>query len=429
MNSIQSYQDALCFLYNRNQFSIKLGLKNIRALLECCQNPHQKQMYIHVGGTNGKGSTSYYLSQLLPYYKYQKIGLYTSPHLIDFRERILINQKMISKEWILKWLQKYQTNIIDLSCTYFEVVTALALFYFKSQKCDIVILEVGLGGRLDSTNIVSSQLSIITSVDYDHCDILGYTLSKIWEEKIGIIQPQSFVVTGEHRSSLQKRIKERCKEINTNLKIIETKNITKTSIKGLKKIIQLPKNNNFSKTHLKNLNLAFQSLEFWKGEFPLKKMPPLKSKIGCQTVFKCPNNNIPITLFDGGHNPQGIDSLIDYINTYFPNYSWTILFSHLKDKDYSNALEKISSLKINSKYFLEMTTISRHLSFKDVKTKDNSWLLWSHQNSIAKTLTKIKGLDSNGLLVCGSFYLLGKILPRLKAIYNENSTSLIKNKT
>jgi len=199
------YEQILQALYQRNEFSIKLGLENTKTLLNHLGQPLKKYPTIHIAGTNGKGSVANFLASILRKEGF-KVGLYTSPHLIDFRERIQINQKMISKKAVLDGLQKIdrliqrqQKKDPTYSPTYFEVVTALALKHFEQQKVDMAILETGLGGRLDSTNVCHPLVSVITNIGFDHLSILGSNLASIAREKAGIIKVGVPVVTGETR--------------------------------------------------------------------------------------------------------------------------------------------------------------------------------------------------------------------------------------
>ncbi len=198
-----TYQQTLDYLYARlpvfhriGAAALKPGLGNIIALCDIIDNPQNSFETIHIAGTNGKGSTSHYLAAILQAAGY-KTGLYTSPHVKDFRERIRVNGQMISKDFVVKFVAEKMPLYKDIDASFFELTVALAFDYFKKKKVDIAIIETGLGGRLDSTNIICPRLSIITNIGYDHMDLLGNTLAAIASEKAGIIKTNTPVVIGE----------------------------------------------------------------------------------------------------------------------------------------------------------------------------------------------------------------------------------------
>ena len=198
-----NYKETIDYLFNVaplfqniGQGAYKEGLSNTRALDEHFGHPHQAYHTIHVAGTNGKGSCSHTLAAILQAAGY-KVGLYTSPHLVDFRERIRVNGEMISEERVIEFVEQERQFFEPLYPSFFELATALAFLYFKEQKVDVAVIEVGLGGRLDCTNIIQPDLSVITNISFDHTQFLGDTLAKIASEKAGIIKPGTPVVIGE----------------------------------------------------------------------------------------------------------------------------------------------------------------------------------------------------------------------------------------
>jgi len=175
---------------------MKADLSNITALCEYLGNPQTKFKSIHIAGTNGKGSTSHMLASILQEAGY-KTGLTTSPHLKDFRERIRVNGEMTTEDFIVDFVHQHEKKIIEQQASFFEIAIAMAFEYFAQQKVDIAIIETGLGGRLDSTNIILPELAVITNIGLDHTQFLGDTLDKIAFEKAGIIKPNTTVVIGE----------------------------------------------------------------------------------------------------------------------------------------------------------------------------------------------------------------------------------------
>ncbi|NDV65782.1 folylpolyglutamate synthase/dihydrofolate synthase family protein [Bacteroides sp. 224] len=198
-----NYQDTLNYLYNSMPMfqqvgskAYKEGLENTFALDKYFNHPHKKYKTIHVAGTNGKGTCSHTLAAILQSAGY-KVGLYTSPHLIDFGERIRVNGRPISQQYVVEFVEKHRSFFEPLYPSFFELTTAMAFLYFTEQEVDVAVIEVGLGGRLDCTNIIQPDLSIITNISYDHTALLGHTLNQIAVEKAGIIKPHTPVVIGE----------------------------------------------------------------------------------------------------------------------------------------------------------------------------------------------------------------------------------------
>ncbi len=198
-----TYQEAIEYLYNSAPLfqnigagAYKEGLYNTKLLDKHFSHPHRHYKTIHVGGTNGKGSVSHTLAAILQHAGY-KVGLYTSPHLLDFRERIRVNGEMIPQERVVRFVEEERNFYEPLHPSFFELTTALAFLYFSECKVDVAVIEVGLGGRLDCTNIIQPELSIITNISFDHTQFLGNTLPKIASEKAGIIKKSCPVVIGE----------------------------------------------------------------------------------------------------------------------------------------------------------------------------------------------------------------------------------------
>ncbi|MCH5596784.1 bifunctional folylpolyglutamate synthase/dihydrofolate synthase [Niabella ginsengisoli] len=199
-----NYQQTLDYLYDKlPMFSrdggqaIKPGFANIIALCELLDNPHKNKKFIHVAGTNGKGSVSHMLASILQSAGY-KTGLYTSPHLKDFRERIKIGGQMIPEKDVVAFVERIMPEIEKIQPSFFEITVAMAFHYFANNNIDVAVIETGMGGRLDSTNIINPLLSVITNIGFDHMQFLGDTLEKIAFEKAGIIKPKVPVVLGEH---------------------------------------------------------------------------------------------------------------------------------------------------------------------------------------------------------------------------------------
>lgn len=209
-----SYSETINYLYNLQKHGIKFGLDNIVKLTSALENPHESFTSVHVAGTNGKGSTSAIVASLLQTLGL-KVGLFTSPHLVSFTERIRINGKEITEDGVVDLTEEIREKISNFSPTFFELVTAMALLYFKRNGVDVAVIEVGMGGRLDATNIIIPEVSVITNISYDHKEFLGNTLKEIAHEKAGIIKDRIPVVISSQEPEVLEVIEARAGERNT----------------------------------------------------------------------------------------------------------------------------------------------------------------------------------------------------------------------
>lgn len=218
---------ALPMYHKIGSSAYKEGLENIEAITAIIGNPEKRLKCIHVAGTNGKGSVTHLLSSF-----YQemglKVGLYTSPHLVDFRERIKVNGEMMPEEAVVEFFEHYNNDFQQLEPSFFEITTAMAFYYFAQQKVDIAIIEVGLGGRLDATNVILPEMCVITNISFDHTQLLGDTLEKIAGEKAGIIKPHVPVVIGKRQPETMPVFEAKSAELNAPL--FTTENVTVTPL-------------------------------------------------------------------------------------------------------------------------------------------------------------------------------------------------------
>jgi dihydrofolate synthase/folylpolyglutamate synthase len=306
----------------------KNNLTNTIALCNALGNPELKFKTIHVAGTNGKGSTSHALAAIFQQHGF-KTGLYTSPHLIDFRERIRINGEMIPKENVIKFVEQHGCIIEEIKPSFFEANVGMAFEYFANEKVDIAIIETGLGGRLDSTNIITPILSVITNISFDHTDMLGDTLQKIASEKAGIIKPNIRVVIGETDSETKEVFITKAKETNSEIYFADT-------------------NPNYFNTEIstdlagdyqqKNMATVLQAVEVLKSEgFNLsnftvaRALNNIKDLTGLRGRWEIQCNS-PFIVCDTGHNKAGIEvamaelKKVKYTNLY-------MVFGVVKEKE------------------------------------------------------------------------------------------------
>lgn len=350
---------TLDFLYNLRFTGIKLGLENINNLLNEYQIEHQKLNIIHVAGTNGKGSTSNILSSVYREAGY-KVGIFTSPHLICFNERIKINGKMISDEEIADLADYFSAGIKRNSCTFFEATTAMALKYFSDNKVDIVIFEVGLGGRLDSTNVVTPLLSVIVGINLDHTSYLGNSLIEIAREKAGIIKKGVPVVANDRKKFILKKIASIAKKKQARFFPARLKLSVKTHKSSGKNIVSF----NFGQEkvtalynlrgsyQLLNLKTAVTALKVLKKKFPLTGV---QIENGLKRVIvKGRMEEIslePHIMIDAAHNPHGLMKLKEEISKLKFN-KLHLVTGTVKDKDYRQYIRTVVDFNA-VKYFVQ----------------------------------------------------------------------------
>ena len=319
-----TYSEAIKFLYGLQLFGAQLGLENTRRLAELSGNPHEQLRFIHVAGTNGKGSTCAMLESI---YRAAglRVGLFTSPHLISFRERIQIDRQLISEAEVVTEVSAIQKLLSgfsrDAHPTFFEVVTIMALRHFAAKQCDVVIWETGLGGRLDATNIVTPLASVITNVQLDHEKWLGHSIEQIAAEKAGIIKPAVPVLTAAQEPALS-IISKAARANNSPLQVVSE------PIRD----IELPLPGDHQRL---SAALAVETVRVLQGHIPLSETAIRKglTAVSWPGRLQVIKRNHQTILLDGAHNPAGAQALRDAINKYFPGASPTLILGVMRDKD------------------------------------------------------------------------------------------------
>ncbi|KUJ51732.1 bifunctional folylpolyglutamate synthase/dihydrofolate synthase [Chryseobacterium sp. JAH] len=349
----QEYQEAVEWLFVQapnyqidGEKAYKPGLDNITKLCNFFDNPQDKIKCIHIGGTNGKGSTSNMLASVLQESGYN-IGLYNSPHLIDFTERIKINGENCDKEFVFQFIQKLKTLPQDILPSFFEFTTIMAFEYFFQKKVDFAIIEVGLGGRLDSTNIIKPLVSAITNVQLDHQNILGNTIEEIAFEKAGIIKPNIPVVSGDENEVVKNIIKSKAEQEKTTfIDATKIKSNLKSDLKGnyqeknIRVVLALV-------AELKKLDLKISAEDLEKG---LLKVHKNTGFIGRWFEF----SQNPLTICDTAHNQDGLEHVFSQLNS-IPKHKHIILgFVHDKKID-----EVMALLPENSEFYFAKPAINR----------------------------------------------------------------------
>lgn len=316
-----SYEKAIEIITGRDNFYIDLGLDRIQQALKKLGNPQDDLKYIHVAGTNGKGSVCAMLESILREAGY-KTGLYTSPHIWEYTERIKICGQDISKEDFAGYVEKI-TNL-GIHLTEFEILTVMMFLYFKEQGVDVAIVEVGLGGRLDATNVIKENLcSVITQIDLDHTDRLGDTKEKIAYEKAGIIKPNCPVITGMGYEAIKDRADECDSMFILVTPYVEQKFAETLALKG--------------RHQLDNLALVITAINYVFPEIDDKTIIEGLKKVQHPCRFEyIKDKNL---IIDACHNPNGVQALRDNLDLYYPNEKRRFVFGALRRKDYKKMME------------------------------------------------------------------------------------------
>ena len=302
-------------LFSLQRLGIKVGLDHTIQLLNRCGNPHNKLKTIHIAGTNGKGSTAAILQSILRAAGL-KVGLYTSPHLVSFNERIRVNGSPISNDFIIDFMKKFNDDINEIESTFFETTTVLSLCYFYFKKVDVAIIETGLGGRLDSTNVLNPNLSIITSIDIDHQNILGNTIEEIANEKAGIIKKNTPLITFKQSKKILDILRNRAKTLNAKIEIVVDPQKIVVDNFSTKFVIN---NKTFSipligEHQAYNAALAIRSSNIFMGPLSYQMIKDGVKNTVWPGRFQLLNNKLKI-FYDVAHNSAGINTIRSTLNS------------------------------------------------------------------------------------------------------------------
>lgn len=426
-----NYQETLHYLFNKLPMFSRIGaaaykadLTNTIALCNAIHNPQQNFKTIHIAGTNGKGSTSHMLAAIFQAAGY-KTGLYTSPHLKDFRERIKINGKVCTEEFVINFTKKIQPQIETIEPSFFEITVAMAFDYFDQEKVDIAIIETGLGGRLDSTNIITPELSIITNIGFDHMAFLGNTLDKIAFEKAGIIKHNIPVVIGEkHAETISVFNNKAAKEKAAIVYAEDVYSINNIEYNEQFLAVQVtnPKANLGSTYKLdlsgvyqsKNLITVLAAIQILQNqgwniieENVTMGLRQVKKITGLHGRWELLQTN-PNIVADVGHNADGIKQITQQlaISKYKKLH---IVVGMVKDKDIKAA---IALLPQKATYYFTQAQIERALPANEMQQLAANFNLVG--NSFATVNIAIQEAQKNAtkddlILVCGSVFLVGEI--------------------
>ena len=427
-----NYEETLSYLYQQLPLFSRTGaaaykedITNTVKLCNAIGNPQTKIRTIHIAGTNGKGSTSHMLAAILQQCGYVT-GLYTSPHLKDFRERIRINGEMISKDFIVDFVERTKKISEEIEPSFFELTVAMALEYFQEQQVDIAIIETGLGGRLDSTNIILPELSIITNIGYDHMNILGNTLEKIAFEKAGIIKPNTPVVVGETLKETLHIFEEQAEKRQAPIifaekafSIEEVKYTNQQLIVTLKNTddqlsysYELDLNGNYQQKNLRTVITAVReirklgfNLNEEKVHKALSKVKSLTGLFGRWDVIHLK----PLVILDVAHNVDGIKQVLQQIRS--SSYrKLHIVIGMVHDKDIDSVLKLLP--KIETLYYFTKASIPRAMPENDLQSKAAVYNLKGNtfpEVNVALRNALMNAHEDDIIIVCGSVYLVGEV--------------------
>lgn len=437
-----TYKETLDFLYSRlSAFHLvggkayKPGLENTLRLMKALGNPHQKFPAIHIAGTNGKGSVSHYLSAILQEAGY-KVGLYTSPHLVEFGERIRINGKMTEEQYVVDFVADNQLLIDEIQPSFFELTMAMAFSYFAEQEVDIAIVEVGLGGRLDSTNIIQPLLSVITNIGLDHVEFLGDTLAQIASEKAGIIKSNVPVIIGEALPETKSVFIDKAVEVQTDIFFTEDEVACLKFIAYEENCMLFSYQQTIYRSELmglyqlKNLAMVFLAVQiinrssaFSVSEDALASgIAKVCSLTGLRGRWEFLQKN-PAVIVDTAHNVAGMQSVVHQLQVQSCQ-NLRIIIGMVNDKDVHGVLQLLPK---NGHYYFTQAQIKRAFKARELRDKALVYSLVgeAYDNVEQAVQSALKdALTEDLVLVTGSNYVVGEAIHFYSSITQQEHQSI-----
>lgn len=429
----QDYNSTLDYLYEQlpmyhrvGRAAYKTGLANAYRLDEYFHQPHRKYPTIHVAGTNGKGSVCHMLAAVLQQAGY-RVGLHTSPHLLDFRERIKVNGKPCSKKYVVDFVRKHRNILESIHPSFFEVSVFMAFDYFARKAVDVAIIEVGLGGRLDTTNIITPVLSVITSIGKDHTDFLGDTLEMIAAEKAGIIKDGIPVVIGETHPETAPVFNHIAREVNAAIfyadrhyqidySLFSTDGFQVFNVHKEGRVFMPNLKNELLGTYqrkntitvlesidqLRQAGFAIADIDVYKG---LKQVTELTGFKGRWQIM----DHHPRVVIDSAHNADGMREVMQQLReTAYENLHLVISF--VSDKDVRAIL---CQMPVDARYYFTRSSVPRSMPESDLKQLAGSFgLKGDSYASVSGAMQAVKAAagDNDLILICGSMFLLADFL-------------------
>jgi dihydrofolate synthase/folylpolyglutamate synthase len=403
----------------------KADLINTITLCAALDNPQNKFKSIHVAGTNGKGSTSHMLASVLQEAGY-KVGLYTSPHIKDFRERIKINGQKIEEQFVVNFTENIKTKITEIQPSFFEITVAMAFAYFAKQQVDIAVIEVGLGGLLDSTNVITPELCVITNIGLDHTNLLGTTLPEIATQKAGIIKASVPVVISQTQEETERVFTNKALEKNTSIffadKVMEVIGMDSATI-GLQKMkvvntakmsitnYELDILGKYQQKNVKGVLLALEILQQYNWNISAQNivdgLKNIKNNTGLMGRFDMLETS-PMLIADVAHNADGITEVLAQIKN-IPHNNLHIITGFVADK----AVDKVLNLyPKNANYYYTQANIPRALLKENLQETAKQYQLNGEvYNNVNTALQAAKANASKEdiILICGSFFIIAEL--------------------
>ncbi len=426
------YEETIKYLYERlpmfsriGKAALKPDLTNTLKMCAALGDPQHKFKSVHIAGTNGKGSTSHAIAAVFQQAGYTT-GLYTSPHLVDFRERIRINGTPVDEMWVVDFVNRYKPLIEEVNPSFFEITVAMAFHLFAEAKVDIAIIETGLGGRLDSTNVITPLLSVITNISYDHKDLLGNTLAEIASEKAGIIKPGVPVVIGEQHDETERIFFERSVNLNSPLYYADSlwglvrvkqdahyqyyKAVDKTKMAMHELHTDLT--GNYQQHNIKTVLTAIELLSYQGFKLPMENtlaaLASVKESTGLMGRWDWIREN-PTVICDVAHNAAGLTEVLAQWALVQADRKH-IVVGFVKDKDVAEAL---SYFPADATYYFCNAKIERALPAKELQEMAsaagfNGETYPSVANAVKAALNAMDERDA--LLITGSFFIVGEAM-------------------
>lgn len=427
-----TYDQTIEYLYRHLPMFSRIGVaaykKDLHNTIELCEalgNPHHKFKSIHIAGTNGKGSTSHMLAAILQSAGY-KTGLYTSPHIKDFGERIRINGEMINEGFVVDFVKKIMALSDEVQPSFFELTVAMAFEYFASESVDIAVIETGLGGRLDSTNIISPVLSVITNIGFDHMNMLGNTLPEIAFEKAGIIKKNTPVVIGESLPETIPVFTKKAKEENAEIFFTQERYIPKEMASSdsslICRILDAKRKETLTvKTDLRGLYQSKNICTVLNAVDQLNKtgfnIPGTALHYGLEHVKQMTGlsgrwdiiQNDPAVILDVAHNEDGIKQVLEQLRTNYPSANFHFVLGFVNDKDITKVLSLFPS---NASYYFTNAHIPRALPYETLKElAATKQLIGEGYDDVNKAIEKatFNSKQTDVIMVCGSFFIIAEV--------------------
>ena len=408
-----------------NKGNENIGLNTMNYLMKEYNNLHEKMNFIHIAGTNGKGSCTEMISNVLIKQGY-KVGKFLSPHLVKYNERISINEKNISDEEIIELLKELEPKIKKLKATLFEVITIMSFIYFYRNKVDFVVLETGLGGLNDATNVITKPLvSIITSVGYDHMQKLGNTLEKIAHHKAGIIKENSNTVIFNQSEKINNIFIEQCRNKKNSLYIVNEDKIKNYRFDKQYQYFDYEDMENVTinlkgKAQIQNTAISLESFKILNDLGYIISEENIRK--GLKTVVHKGRmeqlSQDPLIIYDGGHNEPAIKNFKEMVNAYYSNFKRIYIISILKQKNYEDILKSLLEDKDAIFVLTSGNDIQRYASSKElydvaIKYNKNNIYMKDLKQAIEET---VNGDSRTVNFIIGSFYIYGTVNDIIKEL-------------